>query len=542
MIKKVLRKALAIFATAVITFGGSSLPALAAPVQMEDGTMFDAEYYAATNPDVVAAVGTSAAALWAHYKAFGRNEGRLPYAGAPRPGGPSNPTAGGTANLGALLGKTGCILVNANTVGLSLALPTAPASDDGILYIVAMGPFESVPSTAAIAQIPMAVNPQATFALPANTGLYCKYAFAVKQGGALKLLGTPQYITNPELLATATRPFTKLPVKSLQDQRTTFWNYIIDLPAGQNGGAANTQMLQVLNKGTDPNLIHPYAGARETKPIADLAGYYMINCANWAGVTTFATKLHNIATITRTQDFIIGNEVNERKWNYVAYVDWDTYVKEYYQGLRVAYNAVKSANANARVFTSIDQRWDCNYPTSNPEYYHFIDGKDFLTKLNNLVVAEGNIDWSVAAHPHFVPLTWSRCWNYAGLAGGNIYQGLVQSGKFMDVTNASMLTNFLATPAMLSPTGQVRTVVYSEITVATAPDEASQAAALYLTFYATATNPYVEAIIYAQDASTNAYFLPKTTQIYNMMGTDQNAQAQAYAETVIGRSVTTVIH
>jgi uncharacterized protein YkwD len=53
---------------------------MAAPKTMPDGTLFDAEYYAANNPDVVAAFGTSEAALYAHYQTFGRREGRLPVA------------------------------------------------------------------------------------------------------------------------------------------------------------------------------------------------------------------------------------------------------------------------------------------------------------------------------------------------------------------------------------------------------------------------------------------------------------------------------
>ena len=53
---------------------------MAAPKTMPDGTLFDAEYYAANNPDVVAAFGTSEAALYSHYQTFGRREGRLPVA------------------------------------------------------------------------------------------------------------------------------------------------------------------------------------------------------------------------------------------------------------------------------------------------------------------------------------------------------------------------------------------------------------------------------------------------------------------------------
>lgn len=53
----------------------------AAPQTMADGGLFDAVYYAANNPDVVAALGSSADMLYAHYVLFGKTEGRLPYAG-----------------------------------------------------------------------------------------------------------------------------------------------------------------------------------------------------------------------------------------------------------------------------------------------------------------------------------------------------------------------------------------------------------------------------------------------------------------------------
>ena len=54
--------------------------ALAAPKIMSDGTVFDAAYYADNNPDVKAVFGTNEQNLYAHYKMFGKNEGRLPVA------------------------------------------------------------------------------------------------------------------------------------------------------------------------------------------------------------------------------------------------------------------------------------------------------------------------------------------------------------------------------------------------------------------------------------------------------------------------------
>lgn len=51
----------------------------ATPKAMEDGTIFDSDYYAAANPDVVAAFGNSEEMLWQHYQKWGKNEGRMPF-------------------------------------------------------------------------------------------------------------------------------------------------------------------------------------------------------------------------------------------------------------------------------------------------------------------------------------------------------------------------------------------------------------------------------------------------------------------------------
>ncbi len=56
-------------------------------VPVSAASKFDAEYYAANNPDVVAELGTSYKALYNHYITFGMKEGRIPYEGA-QPGEP----------------------------------------------------------------------------------------------------------------------------------------------------------------------------------------------------------------------------------------------------------------------------------------------------------------------------------------------------------------------------------------------------------------------------------------------------------------------
>lgn len=58
---------------------------------------FDAEYYANTYPDVRAAFGNDAAALYSHYITYGKAEGRMPCAqGAPTAGKVATPIDGAT--------------------------------------------------------------------------------------------------------------------------------------------------------------------------------------------------------------------------------------------------------------------------------------------------------------------------------------------------------------------------------------------------------------------------------------------------------------
>lgn len=74
-----IKRHILVFVCLFIMLGGR---AFAAPVIMPDGGMFDPEYYASENPDVVAAYGNDSTLLYMHYCMFGRNEGRLPYEGA----------------------------------------------------------------------------------------------------------------------------------------------------------------------------------------------------------------------------------------------------------------------------------------------------------------------------------------------------------------------------------------------------------------------------------------------------------------------------
>ena len=72
-----MRKKVCTLLTAFTLTLASSITAFAAPEVMPDGGVFDAEYYAQNNPDVVAAFGTDKELLYSHYVNNGRAEGRL---------------------------------------------------------------------------------------------------------------------------------------------------------------------------------------------------------------------------------------------------------------------------------------------------------------------------------------------------------------------------------------------------------------------------------------------------------------------------------
>lgn len=78
----------------------------AAPETMPDGTVFDAEYYAQTYPDVANAVGTDRDALYNHYVSFGKAEGRLACAPTTTVQADQNPIVPSTQSKNPLTART----------------------------------------------------------------------------------------------------------------------------------------------------------------------------------------------------------------------------------------------------------------------------------------------------------------------------------------------------------------------------------------------------------------------------------------------------
>ena len=422
-----------------------------------------------------------------------------------------------------------CVLTDAATIRLKMSFSSAPASDDGKLHIFQLAPYQyGLDGANEVGTAEVSANPEALFAKTngAVDGLYCKYVFAAKQNGAWAMLGEPQYITNPELLATNTRARVSYPKKGLTDY---FYNWNLDMGQGMPAW-----IMQINNYGYNGAMKHPRANQADSHMVDEGPLQYMFNASNADGVNTLAAAMKGVANMNGTQDYIIGNEVNVRKWCYIAYTDWDTYVREYMQGFRVAYNAIKSTNANARVFICLDQNWDRNKPANDREYYWFIDGKDFINKFNAQICAGGNIDWGLSFHPHPVPLTYAKFWDMGAI--DPIYAQMVNSNAMVSFQNMSVITNYMTSGSLRSPSGAVRHMMASETGISANQGADVQGAALYASYQACLRNPYVDIMIYSFDDSTGARFTQRAWDVYNSMGAANEAETDAWAKSVIGIS------
>lgn len=433
-----------------------------------------------------------------------------------------------------------CKLIDKNTISLSIVLPEIPTCDDDMLYIYALSPFayDITAQAVPINSIPVSLSPTVTFNLYDDSGatrLFQKFALGVKIDGEPVLISYPQYITNPELLATNTRPRKNRPLKSVQGE--DFWNVEVSRHDYFDSSITTIQLMNSNPDGVYTNPLARTAAKISDSHPAEATYYYMPNASDEEGVKALAENFTRYAYDPNVENYILGNEVNVRKWNYLSWTDWDSYIREYVQVFRVAYNAIKSVNANAYVYVCIDLSWDRNRPASHPEYYEYIDAKDFLLTFNRMIKQEGNIDWSLAQHPYPVPLTCSLFWNNSAGSDVAYCHAQVASDRIITFENLSVLTNFMQSPDMLSPTGNVRHLILSEIGLTNAQGEEVQAAALCASYVAAERNPFVEEIIYLLaycGPSIDTKLSGKSLEMFqNMDGSDASSYRE-WAKSFIG--------
>lgn len=436
------------------------------------------------------------------------------------------------------------------SVMVSASVKTGLKSDDKQLYLFALPTYAAgitgEPAAAA------ALGQSAVFTVPLNAGtastrLFSKFVLAVKRGGQFVQISEAQYINNPEALAAHTMAYPEgvskkglmispgryesgeieelgikqvtcdVPVNRLFGETTDSACPTIEYEYNGKSYRFNGSVVErydsafgaltekgavvtaVLLNELDPACLqttHPYARTQTA------ASYYMFNAAEEEGVeylsaaAAFLAERYSGTGKGSVHNWIIGNEITARSSsNFIAPMDVGSYTAQYARALRVFYTAVKSVNANARVFISLDQTWDKN--SADGTGY---DGRDIIDLLVKESAGEGNYDWGVAIHPYPAPQTWPMFWHMPPqYAAQNLVQ-FDEKTPVVTAANISAFTDYMCKPENLTRAQQVRPLMVSEIGFPSVQGEDIQAAAIAYAYYnAAAYNQHIDAFILARD-------------------------------------------
>ncbi len=519
----------------------------------------------------------------------------------------ANTTEITTANADGFATVESCQISTENTskVVVSGNMESVPKSDDRQLHIFNIANYESAITSDAepITSIDILWDGSFSFEVnlnynQSNSRLYDKFVVAVLYNGSYITISEPQYITNPEAIATYTYSYPEassikgllvdpaslgtselddlgvkqavynIPIGNILGQTTNAIYPTIYYTYNGNTYAFNGQTIAeydlvfgtLTNKGIQTtavilnnwnssyiDAIHPDARSGGSAP------YYMFNGTTEAGVDllsavgSFLATRYSGTSHGQVVNWVIANEINARsEWNYIASTDVVTYTEEYVEGFRVFYNAIKSVNACARVYMPIDQTWDRNLGNNNT-----YDAKDVLDTFNDIISSSGNIDWGVSHHPYPVPLTYAAFWampsNYASM---NLLDDTFNT-KMISMINLHVLTDYLQQDYYLTYDGEVRSVILGELGFTSSSNgQSGQAAAFAYAYYIAEANQYIDGMLLSRqtDAAEEvaqgiAVGLKDSSgnhkqiySVYKQIDTSSSASATEFAKSIIGIS------
>ena len=242
----------------------------------------------------------------------------------------------------------------------------------------------------------------------------------------------------------------------------------------------------VLNNRDEENscLIHPLSRDNNN------AEYYEFNtvekegCETLEAIASFLGERYGSEEHGLVSNWIIGNEINQReKWNYIAYMGVEDYMRTYESSFRIFYQAIRSHNANAKVYFSIDQMWKSN----NGSEAAFYNGKDILDTFNWMVKKHGDIDWGLALHPYSYPLNKVDCWTDDA--------DYTENAPIVSMKNVNVATDYMQNEQFLNKDGEIRSIVLSEVGFTSTEGDEIQAAAFAYSYYMALQNEHIDAFL-----------------------------------------------
>ena len=413
------------------------------------------------------------------------------------------------------------------------------AGTDGKIYIFEMQPFEDEIGSRRDYAASAAALGSTSVTIPLNLGtpqdrLYSRFVLAVYDGADFLSVSKPHYITNPEIVAKNQEafkdPLTKkglnieidmlsdafdLGVKHVTtniafsqimgtgidyqyDGKTYHFNkgvvdaYDKTISALSNKGMTVTVILLNDWNPNTPDLVYP--GTQKNSN----AFYYMFNAETEAGfdqtkaIASFLAQHYSgdNPNYGKVSNWIIGNEINNQQWNYMGPMDLTNYVKAYQTAFRVIYTAIKSTNANDRVYFSLDYNW-MNEIDGKLKY----GGKEIVDSFNSIANTQGQMDWGLAYHPYPCPMTEPEFWDDPQSTG--LFTNDFNS-PVINFANLNVLTDYFVQDTLRAPAGNVRHIILTEQGFTSySPTRGNipeiQAAAYAYSYYLVDSNPYIDA-------------------------------------------------
>lgn len=415
------------------------------------------------------------------------------------------------------------------------------AGTDGKVYIFEEQPYEDSLENRSDYAASAEVGEGKALKIPLNLGtstdrIYSKFVLAVTDGTTFKEISEPHYITNPEAVAKNTEAFKDPLTKKGLNIEIDMLDDAFDL--GVKHVTTNIAFSQIIGTGIDytydgkvyhfnkaavdaydrtisalsgkgmtvtviilndwntrtPDLVYP--GTTKSSN----AFYYMFNAATEAGfdqtkaVASFLADHYSgkNSSYGKVSNWIIGNEINNQQWNYVGEMDLTAYVKAYQKAFRVFYTAIKSTNANDRVYFSLDYNWNNDNERDGKLKY---GGRQIVDSFNSIANTQGQMDWGLAYHPYPCPMTEPEFWDdpqSTGLFTNDF------SSPVINFANLTVLTDYFNQSALKAPSGKVRHIILTEQGFTSySPTRGNipeiQAAAYAYSYYLVDSNPYIDA-------------------------------------------------
>lgn len=491
---------------------------------------------------------------------------------------------------------------NKDLIQVDASLDITPLNQEREVYLFELQPYQHsiyVPMNP-LASSPVLSNLKFSVSLKKenqDTRLYSAFCLAIREAGQYKIISNKHYITNPELIAPNQSEALNRGIKGLgvdsdyqeaialgikhaginiatkdifgkgitysykgknyNINASTLLSLDTQIKAYSDAGVAVTAVIVNAWNTEQPELNLPGL----TQLPSEQALYYQFNTSGKKAVdslealASFLAKRYNGQNgYGKITNWVIGNEINNQRWNHANVNDEGQYIQDFQDAFRIFYTAIKSESANDNVMFSIDHYW--NIPTEAQATTTY-SGKSIVDTFAYINQVEGAIDWGLALHPYPYPMNSPMFWKERDERYGvsSYFSDSVDS-PIVDFVNLHVVTDYMQSPGLLDTNGKVRTIFLTEegfSSVTGSGDMATQqAAAIAYSYYIAANNPYIKAYILSRQEDHEEELKSglavglsvkyedgkrvdkPAKEVFRLIDTEQSKAVSEFAKTVVG--------